>query len=515
MKSYQKYLLYGGLIFSAAVAIFFSFYYNFLADDAFITMRYARNFNNGDGLVYIIGERVNGATSFLWLILLSFFGMFGVDYVFAARSLSLLFSIATVILVFFLCRKIIDRRFYFLCVIAAFLVGINNIVAVWSLSGMYDTMYMFSVVLSLFLTIIFSHRPSSSRALFLGGIFSLMILSRLEGIVVMAILFLWLIFQRKQKITINQLFFFLSTLFIIVGGYFIFHYFYYDAWLPNTFYAKVGFSFAQIIRGIRYALYFLIDYGQIAFFITPLVIVLLFRPRYGILIAGVIAGILGEIIFVGGDGLGMYRFMLPVIPLWVILLVMSVELLFSYIPLLYAKIIISISIMMITVFFIKYPSFGYEYGRIRDMKQYEIPRWTAVGKWLRQNAKPNESVALVPIGAVGYYSNLKIYDMLGLTDQYIAHKKIPLGNGFPGHEKFDGPYTLSRRPTYLLLGNIQVLDEPLPLDHQFFGKPFNAEIRARENEFFIDDFYRLYEPQIARLPEGWYFHFFKLKSELQ
>ena len=50
-----------------------AFYFNYISDDAFITFRYADNFIRGKGLVYNAGERVEGYTNFLWLILLSLF----------------------------------------------------------------------------------------------------------------------------------------------------------------------------------------------------------------------------------------------------------------------------------------------------------------------------------------------------------------------------------------------------------------------------------------------------------
>ncbi|MBU8934805.1 MAG: hypothetical protein KOO62_12515, partial [candidate division Zixibacteria bacterium] len=43
---------------------------NFIQDDAYISYRYVANFLNGDGLVYNIGERVEGFTNFGWVILM-------------------------------------------------------------------------------------------------------------------------------------------------------------------------------------------------------------------------------------------------------------------------------------------------------------------------------------------------------------------------------------------------------------------------------------------------------------
>ena len=43
----------------------------FIQDDAFISFRYAKNLIEGNGLVFNVGERVEGYTNFLWTILLS------------------------------------------------------------------------------------------------------------------------------------------------------------------------------------------------------------------------------------------------------------------------------------------------------------------------------------------------------------------------------------------------------------------------------------------------------------
>ena len=48
-------------------------------DDAFITLRYARNLLAGEGPVWNPGERVQGYTNFLHLVLVSALGLVGVD----------------------------------------------------------------------------------------------------------------------------------------------------------------------------------------------------------------------------------------------------------------------------------------------------------------------------------------------------------------------------------------------------------------------------------------------------
>ena len=44
--------------------------YYFLFDDAMISMRYAYNLANGNGLVWNVGERVEGYSNFLWVLVM-------------------------------------------------------------------------------------------------------------------------------------------------------------------------------------------------------------------------------------------------------------------------------------------------------------------------------------------------------------------------------------------------------------------------------------------------------------
>src|SRR2546423_1273937 len=68
----------------AGLSIMFSGLYRaiglrWISDDAFITMRYVKNFVKGNGLVYNMGERVEGYTHFLWLMILAAARTIGFD----------------------------------------------------------------------------------------------------------------------------------------------------------------------------------------------------------------------------------------------------------------------------------------------------------------------------------------------------------------------------------------------------------------------------------------------------
>ena len=69
-----------------------------LNDDAFISFRYAANLADGQGLVFNQGERVEGFTNFLWVLILAAVRRLGGDIPTAAHLLGLALGGATIML---------------------------------------------------------------------------------------------------------------------------------------------------------------------------------------------------------------------------------------------------------------------------------------------------------------------------------------------------------------------------------------------------------------------------------
>src|ERR1700742_3826290 len=71
--------------FALGLAIHAAHYWPFFSDDAFISLRYAQRFAHGEGLTWTAGERVEGYTDLLWVLLLGAVSKLGVDLMVAAR----------------------------------------------------------------------------------------------------------------------------------------------------------------------------------------------------------------------------------------------------------------------------------------------------------------------------------------------------------------------------------------------------------------------------------------------
>jgi hypothetical protein len=135
------------------------------------------------------------------------------------------------------------------------------------------------------------------------------------------------------------------------------------------------------------------------------------------------------------------------------------------------------------------------------------PEFVAMGKALKEIAEPGESVALVPIGAVAFYSEMTVYDMVGLVDPVIAHEpfdpKYIEDSWRPGHDKGNGEHILSLEPTYILLVD-RLTDEPIPgVDDWALQYKSIAEL------WTLDEFHEKYEFSPLRIRNGWYINLYK------
>jgi arabinofuranosyltransferase len=80
-----------------------------------------------------------------------------------------------------------------------------------------------------------------------------------------------------------------------------------------------------------------------------------------------------------------------------------------------------------------------------------LERWGSAALWLRDNTPPQTITAALTAGAMAYYSDRTVIDMLGLNDLHIGHLEVEsIGEAVAGHEKRDPAYVLGRKPDYIL-----------------------------------------------------------------
>jgi hypothetical protein len=222
----------------------------------------------------------------------------------------------------------------------------------------------------------------------------------------------------------------------------------------------------------------------------------------------------GYVMAIGGDGLAMYRFLVPVLPICYLLSAEGLLLVLEHFgsrPAVLRRWSVCLAVVAVFLVMVSFRSIG---GGDRQFVREDRIRvqgnWVPIGKWLAEYASPGETLAVGVAGAIPYYSGLYTIDILGITDPHIAHVEIRgMGSGIAGHEKHDMDYVLARRPTYLFhypffVGRA-VIDR-----HQFENRWFPGLAGLPDNQTFLS----MYEPVSEELA-GLRINFFRLRPEFR
>lgn len=203
---------------------------SWMADDTFISLRYAANLAQGDGLVYNVGERVEGFTNLLWTLMLAVALRLGIDAEVASMLGGLL---SFTLLLGVLLRAHLGAREA--AGINAFTLPVGVLLAVGS-SAMLDfatsglETAFFSLLLVAGLRAADLERPVGAAVLL-----ALATLCRPDGLLVAAIAGLSLLLRNRRHALRYGL-----VLALILAPVTLARVHYYGDLLPNTFYAKSG-----------------------------------------------------------------------------------------------------------------------------------------------------------------------------------------------------------------------------------------------------------------------------------
>jgi hypothetical protein len=91
-------LLLAGLLLALLFALHCAYYWPFLSDDALVSLRYATRLASGSGLTWTDGERVEGYSNLLWVLLTAGGKLLGFDLIGSARALGGLGACSALIL---------------------------------------------------------------------------------------------------------------------------------------------------------------------------------------------------------------------------------------------------------------------------------------------------------------------------------------------------------------------------------------------------------------------------------
>jgi tetratricopeptide (TPR) repeat protein len=438
---------------------------DFTQDDAFISFRYVKNLIQGRGLVFNPGERVEGYTNFLWIMLLAIFAGFGRDPVIISKILGVAAGGLSIVVLYRMSVYYMTRGMTAIAPKARgeahrigsggmtqgairlaalgppLLLASNGAFAYWSISGLETPLFVLGVLATVYFCL------SDTRLAVVSAAATSLV--RPEGILVFACCMLYSLITRREslrRLALNVSGFVLLTL-----PFLVFRLTYYGDLLPNPFYAKTGLSTEYVQAGLAYFGAFLRHYGLMGLLYIPPVLLWRRLRKEGkfLLILSCVYSL--YVILVGGDVLRGHRFFLPVVPLLYLLFVFSTGVIAGGRRHGTGGTLVWIAVILAVAF----ATFALPRESLLQARRYELglnAKMTKYGTKLRESFGTDFTLAVPTIGVISYLTDARVIDMLGLTDPYIAkHPEEIAGLTSTWKErKFNAGYLLSQDPDFIM-----------------------------------------------------------------
>jgi hypothetical protein len=420
---------------------------NFSIDDAFISFRFVRQFVAGNGLVFNVGERVEGYSNYLWVMALAPLHAAGIDLLVGARALNVALAAGTLVLTYRLARA------YRYPIVAPLLLAACPPFAAWTMGGLETILFAFLLVAG---ALTFAREEESGAGWSSGLVFALLAMTRPEGALFAGVAFairavrLWL---RRAWPTHDDALRIVSFA-ALFGTYFLWRLSYYGDPLPNTVYAKsMGLHPRALIEGAYYVYVSFIAIGGPWFLAVPIafvavngrtvrnLILLAFVTAYGL---AILAG--------GGDWMPMQRLLVHCLPLLAVLSHAGLILATSGLASRWQPVAV-LALVLVQTGYLVFGAFDAHF--VQGVGRAVEPTGPTASDVLRERLRPGDSVALTDAGGLGYASPLqaRVIDMFGLTDRHIARLPPQFPGGLfgqgDGFGKWDVDYVLAQNPRFI------------------------------------------------------------------
>jgi hypothetical protein len=455
------------LLLGLAVAILaaHSLAYDFITDDAYISFVYSRNFADHGELVFNLGQYVEGYTNFLWTLLLGIGMVVHIPPEIAAKVLAGASSIVTFLVVTRLIDRALGRRSAW-APVPALLLSLSSGFACWTSGGLETQLFTMLCAVAVD-GVVGAEDPGGDKRLYRTGIaLALAAMTRPEGLMVGAVLGLVRVICNvvarsggRRRIIGRPELVAAACFLALWGPWFLWRLWYYGHWAPNTYYVKAtgpwaGPRMAAEMRanGTYYVWVWLKQTRLI--YALPLAALGLVAarprtPRFALALACALisAVYIPYVISVGGDFMGLHRFIMPLFVLAALAVVLGLEWLVGRVPQAvrrYAGPVAAVALL---------GAFGYTqaqltqrsttWGNWASDRGIDTPAFlivytedrAAIGRAMESCFRPDDFSIVGGAGAQPYYGHMRAIDVFGLVSERIAHEE-PRVRPRAGHTKF-------------------------------------------------------------------------------
>jgi arabinofuranosyltransferase len=445
----------------------------FPLDDPWIHLTFARNLARGWGFAFNHGEPVQGSSAPLWTVILALFHLFTKSVVAMVWIAKILGATFLYVAGLFACRLVfaLTRRRWAGLVAGLVLVTFSHFD--WAMaSGMEVTLCAALVLAGTYYHLV----PQRGGRQYLSWVlFALAVYVRPESFLLPVFLIADIIIRRlafRQKIVFWRG---LAVCGAAIVPYFVLNLALAHSVFPQTYIAKVGRTslFTALATGDTPQIGLLLFKAPLLYlggFVTHLwrgnpVLVLLalvglcvlvvhfvkYRGQASLLIPLVVLFFVGFVgmtapfvhpIFQSGRYLG------PAVALAVVTSVLGAEWILRQVRQRAARLAVG-SVLAILALFNAVSTGIATAGNTARAENSINRQQVALGEWLAQNTPEDAVIACNDVGAIGYFANRRVLDLLGLvTPEVMSYrKKYPIGR-----ENFAGrDFVLDRKPDYLVI----------------------------------------------------------------
>lgn len=446
----------------------------FFSDDSFISLRFSERLLQGDGLTWTDGERVEGYSNLLWVLLTAGLGALGLELVTAARLLGALCTAAALLALAAAARPR-DPRTAAVAGVAPLLVAASQPVLVWSLAGLEGPLLLALLAWG-FGGLVrrgCGERPTwSIGALLAAGLpFALACWTRPDGPLWALLAGVGLGAQALGAglgAAVGRAFWFGLPALVAVAAQLAFRLAYYGDYVPNTAHVKAELDAGSLGPGFDYVCGALLAMPALSVTAGLGALVALGAARTrGAALALLLptAAWLAYLCVIGGDHFPGQRLLHGAIAPMALLSTTALLALPRTAARTVAAVALGVGAATVDAAVAR---------AHRGSKEARGETWEWHGKALgealgRAFGAEQPLVAVDAAGALPYYSKLPTLDMLGLCDRAIATTPFPAWIDTmrpeiprpPGHMRGNGSYVMDRQPDLMLFQHAPGL--PLPV----------------------------------------------------
>jgi len=460
---------------AAIVLGFHVFAYDFITDDAYISFVYARNFAEHGELVFNLGQFVEGYTNFLWTLLLGLGMLVDIPPELSAKILGGVCSLLTFLVVMWTMDRAIGKKSPW-AVVPALLLACSSGFACWTSGGLETQLFTMLCAMALY-GVVAAEDVAGERRLWITGIAAaLAAMTRPEGVLIVFVLGMVRLICNlvaKRRVVGKHELITIAFFLVLWAPWFAWRYWYYGHLFPNTYYVKatgewVGKYMADEMRqnGLYYVWAWLNQTKLLYALPVALVGLIAARPRTPRFALGLGCALISAVyvpytISVGGDFMGLHRFIMPLFVLSAISVCLGLQWLCARVPE-RARMYVAVVAATGTL-----GAFAVTQGRL-TLKSVEWNNWGAdhgidtpsflivytedraeIGKAMDKCFAPDDFSIVGGAGAQPYYGHMRAIDVFGLVSERIAHEE-PRRRARAGHTKFAGPELLAQYdPTFV------------------------------------------------------------------